>query len=274
MTLAPLPEPALEKLRSLLRKKLGIVIPATLSTRASRELQDYVETAPGGWRGVIASLEAGPGAGPTLKDLADIFTITHTYFFREPNHFDFLKDTILPGLSAANVRDIRIWSAAAASGEEAYSILLTMIDYYGAAYWSMDAGVLATDISRRALARADDGVYHDDALRHVPDELTRRWFSLEERGWRIDEKVRKEAVFRWLNLAEPFPSFQQSFHVIFCRNVMLYFDDETRAAVIEKLACALAPGGWLIIGQAEDSRPARRWLEPVGGSIYYKPPRG
>ncbi|MFM8859872.1 MAG: CheR family methyltransferase, partial [Methylocystis sp.] len=109
------------------------------------------------------------------------------------------------------------------------------------------------------------------ALKNVPKIHAQRWFKANEDGSVIiDEKLRKEATFRWLNLVDPFPSFRRPFHVIFCRNVMLYFEEEMRSAVIEKLSRSLAPGGWLIIGQAEDSRAARNWLEPVNGSIYRK----
>jgi chemotaxis protein methyltransferase CheR len=260
-----------ERLRGMLRARLGIIVPDTLNARASRELAAYVSARPGGWRGVLDAMESGHSLS-TLKDLADIFTITHTYFFREHVHFEFLRDVVLPELRAAGVRDLRLWSAAAASGEEAYSLLLTLLEFYQDDYWRLDAGVLATDISRRALLKGVEGRYSQHALRHVPATIVRRWFTAEPDGrWTISEKLRNEATFRWLNLADRMPAFRRPFQVIFCRNVMLYFDEETRRRVIEKLSQRLAPGGWLIIGQAEDSRAARNWLEPVGGSIYRKP---
>lgn len=260
-----------QRLRGLLRARLGIVVPETLNARASRELAAYTSARPGGWPGLIAALEGGP-AMSTIKDLADIFTITHTYFFREHTHFEFLRDVVLPELKSQGVRDLRLWSAAAASGEEAYSLLLTLLDFYQDDYWRLDAGVLATDISRRALMKGVEGRYSRHELRHVPGAIVDRWFVADPRGgWIVDERLRNEATFRWLNLADRLPAFRKPFQVIFCRNVMLYFDEETRRNVIERLSQRLAPGGWLIIGQAEDSRAARNWLEPVGGSIYRKP---
>lgn len=270
MSHAPSVDANFERLRGLLRSRLGIIAPETLNARASRELTTYVARQPGGWRDVFDALESGQSIA-TVKDLADIFTITHTYFFREHNHFEFLRDVALPELRGAGVRDLRIWSAAAASGEEAYSLLLTLLDFYKDEYWSLDAGVLATDISRRALMKGIEGRYSEHELRHVPSAIVRRWFTPDAEGrWTIDQRLRKEAIFRWLNLADRLPAFRKPFHVIFCRNVMLYFDEETRARVIEDLSRRLAPGGWLIVGQAEDSRAARNWLEPVGGSIYRK----
>lgn len=264
-------DPNFQRLRSLLRTRLGIVIPETLNARASRELAAYTADRPDGWSGLFSALESGHAVS-TVKDLADIFTITHTYFFREHVHFEFLRDVALPELKRQGVRDLRMWSAAAASGEEAYSLLLTLLDFYRDEYWLLDAGVLATDISRRALKKGVEGRYSRHELRHVPDPIVDRWFAPDPRGgWTVDERLRREATFRWLNLADRLPAFRKPFQVIFCRNVMLYFDEETRRGVIEKLSRRLAPGGWLIVGQAEDSRAAREWLEPVGGSIYRKP---
>lgn len=260
-----------ERLCELLRARLGIIVPETLNARASRELSAYVASQPGGWRDIFDALENGQSI-PALKDLADIFTITHTYFFREHNHFEFLRDVALPELRRAGVSDLRVWSAAAASGEEAYSLLLTLLDFYQEEYWRLDAGVLATDISRRALMKGIEGRYSEHELRHVPASIVSRWFAPDPEGrWMIDERLRKEVTFRWLNLTDHLPAFRKPFQVIFCRNVMLYFDEETRRRVIENLSRRLAPGGWLIIGQAEDSRAARDWLEPVGASIYRKP---
>lgn len=259
-----------ERLCDLLRARLGIIVPETLNARASRELAGYVARHPGGWRDIFEALEGGQSIS-ALKDLADIFTITHTYFFREHNHFEFLRDVVLPELRGAGVRDLRVWSAAAASGEEAYSLLLTLLDFYQDEYWRLDAGVLATDISRRALMKGVAGRYSPHELRHVPTAIVDRWFRLDsDERWIIDERLRKEATFRWLNLTDSLPTFRKPFQVIFCRNVMLYFDEETRSRVIENLSRRLAPGGWLFVGQAEDSRAARNWLEPVGGSIYRK----
>lgn len=262
-----------ERLRDLLNARLGVVLPETLGPRMARELQEYIQSSPGGWRGLIASIETSPASANIIRDLADICTVTHTYFFREPSHFDFVKEVAFPELASSNIRDLRIWSAASASGEEPYSILMTMLDHFGETYPSLDAGVLATDISRRALTKAAAGVYHSDALRYVPAPFTRKWFSPCEGGWAIDQRVKQEATFRWLNLVDPFPAFRAPFHIIFCRNVLLYFDEARRAAVIEKLSHCLAPGGWLIIGQAEDSKAARNWLSPVTASIYRKSQR-
>jgi chemotaxis protein methyltransferase CheR len=266
----PVSEIILERLFHLIRLRLGVIVSKNISPRNCRRLEEYIKQRPGGWVSVFSEIEANK-CSHDLIEIIDIFVVSHTYFFRENVHFDFFKDTILPTLKDSNVRELRVWSAACSSGEEAYSILLTMLDFYGNDYWFLDAGVLATDISRQGLDRGINGVYGVDSMANIPDWLRKRWFAPNgDYSAIIDPQLRAEITFRWLNLVDPFPGFRRAFHVIFCRNVMLYFDEATRSAVIKKLVQVLAPGGWLIMGQAEDSHAARQWLEPVSGTIYRK----
>jgi len=205
-----------------------------------------------------------------LNKMMDRLTTNHTYFMREPRHFEFLKDVILPNLTK-NRRDkcLRIWSAGCSTGEEAYTMVMVMKDWFGPmSDW--DYRVLATDISTRVLQEAQTGTYLQGSLENLPAMWKAKYFrKKEEQVYELSDEIRKEVIFRKLNLMEPFP-FQQPFDFIFCRNVMIYFNQTTKNELIQKFYNCLIPGGYLLIGHSEtvqrDTVPFR-YIEP---SIYQK----
>ncbi len=207
----------------------------------------------------------------TLDELVNRISTNHTSFFREPEHFAFLRQTILPSLKTAREhtggRDLRFWCAAASTGEEPYSIIITMLEYFGAEYARWDAGLLATDISARALETARAGIYPDERLRDIPEKLRKAYFTRISSGeWQVTERVRGEATLRRFNLMnESFP-FRRPFDLIFCRNVMIYFDQPTRQALVQRFARFLEPGGYLLIGHSETigrSNPDFTYVQPA-----------
>lgn len=188
-----------------------------------------------------------------LDDLVAEIVVGETYFMREPDQWKLVRETILPGVVERHGRShiVRCWSAGCATGEEAYSLAIVIEE----AGLSDRARIVATDISRPALARAREGRYTTWSLRTVNEEFADRWFRREENLFVLDEKIRRRVRFTCLNLAtEAFPSAEADIgeqDLIICRNVLIYFDRQTTARVAEKLFAALAPGGWLVCGSSD-----------------------
>jgi len=214
-------------------------------------------------------------SGHALSDLANRISTNHTFFFRESNHFSFFFEQVLPEfvrrLRAAGSPDLRVWCAGCASGEEAYTLAMLLLEFLGLEYPSWSAGVLGTDISTRALALAKAGVYPEERAELVPPVLKIRYFRPEGRGQlAVSDRVRQEVTFRRFNLMNAVFPFKKPFHVIFCRNVMMYFDAVTRAALVQRLCNATAPGGYLFIGHSETLEHGRCPYEYVMPAVYRK----
>ncbi|OCN03174.1 chemotaxis protein CheR [Clostridium sp. W14A] len=205
-----------------------------------------------------------------LHTMMNRLTTNHTYFMREPRHFEFMKEVILPKLTENRAdKCLRIWSAGCSTGEEAYTAIMVMKEWFGpCSGW--DYRILATDISTKVLDAARTGIYSADSLRNLPPGWEKRYFrKQEDQVYLLSEEVKKEVIFRSLNLMDAFP-FRQPFDLIFCRNVMIYFEQETKNKLIQKFYDSLKPGGYLLIGHSEtvqrDTVPFR-YIEP---SIYQK----
>lgn len=192
----------------------------------------------------------------TLSLVVDCISTNHTFFNREPEHLWMLRDEVLPELIAAQRRsreqDVRVWCAASSTGEEPYSLAMVLQDALGADYGSWKAGLLATDISQSALKQAETGAYPTEAVRTLPKPWQDRYFDHRPDGISVVKaSLRREVTFRRFNLMNTSFPFRNPFHAIFCRNVMIYFEDDTRRALLERMASALAPGGWFFVGHAE-----------------------
>jgi chemotaxis protein methyltransferase CheR len=210
-----------------------------------------------------------------LAHLIDAISTNHTFFFREHAHFDFLRGTAAPDL-AARARAERwarlyVWSAACSSGEEPYSIAMTLASCLPVLPWHIEA----TDISRRILAKAAAAIYPAEAMARVPAELSRahfqRGFGAQEGFYRVKPALRERVTFRHLNLLEGEAPFREPFHVIFCRNVMIYFDRPTQEELVARLVRRLVPGGYLFVGHSESLTNIRHGLRTVRPAIYQKP---
>ncbi len=210
------------------------------------------------------------GTGAALAEMIDALTTNHTSFLREPAHFEFLRTALREEFRG--VPNVRIWSAACSSGEEPYSIAFHMFDA-GRAPGSFE--IFATDISTRALAKAQRAVYPVERFDLLPPEFRKRFLLLGEGQWKGWFKVKPEILrtveFRRLNLIEPLPSMPP-FHVIFCRNVMIYFDRKTQAGLINRLAKFLEPGGYLFVGHSESLNGIDQPLTYCRPAIYRNGP--
>ncbi|MBI4874102.1 MAG: protein-glutamate O-methyltransferase CheR [Acidobacteria bacterium] len=212
--------------------------------------------------------------GEALVTLIDALTTNHTSFFREPAHFDFLRASVLPQWK--DRRSVAVWSAACSTGEEPYSIAMCLLGELGP-FASGMVRILATDISTRVLAQAKRGIYPAERFEGLPSAQFRKFWLRGERDWagwyRAKKELRALVEFRRLNLLE---SLSQAgvFPLIFCRNVMIYFDKPTQQQVVQRLGECLEPGGYLFIGHAESLNGIRHGLEYVRPAVYRKASQG
>ncbi|PTY02009.1 chemotaxis protein CheR [Verrucomicrobia bacterium LW23] len=229
-----------------------------------------------------AYLQSGH-AETECQELIDVVSTNFTSFMREPRHFTFLRETILPDWLAAHTRQagsalnppgFRAWSAACATGEETYSMAVAMSEVFRNVPhipWHVEA----SDISSRVLRWARRGIYEENRLDVVPREWVQRHFEYGVNGWaghlRVCPHLRSRVTFHHHNLLHPPYPVSGSFDVIFCRNVMIYFDTATQTELVRLLTSHLNPGGWFITGHAETLMAIDHGLERVEPSVYRKP---
>lgn len=213
-------------------------------------------------------------SGYELTLLLNSISTNLTHFFREPQHFEFLTSKVLPEIMnnkvSSTMNRLNLWSAGCSSGEEPYSVAIALreaLDNRGK--WQFK--ILATDLSTKVLATAGTGIYEGKKINGIPNELKRRYFQKGDNSWqgyfRVKKEIRETISFQRLNFKEEF-HFSELFHVIFCRNVMIYFDNPTREALVEKFFRHLAHGGYLFIGHAESLTGISYNLKYIKPSIY------
>ena len=213
-----------------------------------------------------------PQAASEMSDLINAVTTNHTAFFRERHHFDHLGREVMPRLiqeRAGRRGRIRIWSSACSSGEEAYSIAATCRDAMGSRS-DLDFRILATDIDTDILAKAEAGIYPAEQFERLPADV-RTMLKFEggagRSEMRIAEDLRRLISFKRLNLIERWP-MSGPFDVIFCRNVFIYFDTQTKASILDRFVSLLSPGGFLYLGHSESLPQPHPQLRLIGRTIY------
>ena len=211
-------------------------------------------------------------SGSANVELADAITTNHTFFMREPTHFDFFSQQVLPFLyQTVRDRDLRIWCSACSTGEEAYTLAMLVADFFSLKKETWDTKLLATDISPEALDFAKKGVYADDAFNNLPEKWRRMYFAAGAAGQHaVKEQLRANVIFRQFNLMEEAYPFRKKFHVIFCRNVMIYFDEKTIAILAKKFYNLLDMGGYLFIGHSESLDRNNTSFRYVLPAVYRK----
>ena len=236
-----------------LKRKYGIDMERKKAIVEGR-LENYVKSE--GWMNYSQYMDAVEKdiSGDLEKKLVDLLSTNHTYFMRESEHFDFMKKEILPWLKEkeSQSKDLRIWCAASSSGEEPYTIAMVLMDFFGLEHHQWDTQVLATDVSTEILKQAIKGVYTKEQISPLPEHWKRRFFRniVGTDQYKVTEELKKEVLFRKFNLMDPFP-FRRKLHVIFLRNVMIYFDDITKQRLLQKIYDSLEPGGYLFLGKTE-----------------------
>lgn len=211
-------------------------------------------------------------SGRASAQLIDRISTNHTFFMRETSHLDFFREEVLPYLrKTVTDHHIRVWSAGCSSGEEPYTLAMIMHDYVKRekVWWKKQ--ILATDIANTVLEKAIKGVYSNDAVAVLPAEWRKSYFKkYDDHHMIITDEVKKDVMFRIFNLMDRVFPFQRKFHVIFCRNVMIYFDQQTKMELVNKFYQALVPGGYLFVGHSESLDREQTDFRYVMPAVYRK----
>ena len=207
-----------------------------------------------------------------LTAMLDAISTNLTNFFRESDHFDFLASQVFPKIVKKGSKKIRIWSAGCSTGEEPYSIVITMAENLPN-FQDWDARILSTDLSTKVLDTASKGSYQAKRLSTMPAQWRREYFTVDKSSgqeiYTAKPSIRKRITFGHLNLMGNWP-MKGPFDAIFCRNVMIYFDKPTRARLIERYWDLLAPGGILFIGHSESLTGIQHKFKYVQPTVYIK----
>ena len=203
--------------------------------------------------------------GAESTDLVNILTTNHTYFMRESEHFDFMKNVALPWAKnkTMGTKDLRVWCGASSTGEEPYTLAMIINDFFGINHSGWDTRLLATDISLKVLNIASKGVYLRDDIDPLPVNWKRHYFKqISQEEFLVKDELKKEVI-------DPIP-FKKKFHIVFLRNVMIYFQDDIKYPLIERIYDHMEPGGYLFIGLTERLDRQLVKFNYVQPSIYRK----
>lgn len=264
--IVPLGDEEFERFRRFIYERAGISLAPhkrqMVSARLQRRLRDL------GLRSFTAYLErvAQPGHDLERQHLVDLLTTNETYFYREPAHFEFLREQVLPRYRG---RQFRAWSAACSSGEEVYTLAMTLAEGLGMDYWE----ILGTDISSRVLDQARRALYPLERAKHLPRDWLAKYclkgVRTQAGNLLIDPKLKSRVRWAPHNLMQPLKE-TGGFDLVLLRNVMIYFDLPTKQRVLDALSRSIAPGGYLVISHVESLQGLRTSLQLVRPSVFRK----
>lgn len=264
-----------QRISDFVKVNCGIKLPPSKKTMIEARLQKRLrELGMTDYKDYCAFVFSDAGEERELIHLVDSVTTNTTDFFREPKHFEFLFNELLPDWLArtGGRRQFSIWSAACSSGEEPYTMAMVLAEF-AQNNPSFNFSILATDISTRVLQFAKRAVYPEDKVRTVPQAFKKKYLlrsrDRSKKQVRIAPEVRRLVGFRQLNFMEPF-SFREPMDVVFCRNALIYFERPTQEMIVGKLAATLGPGGHLFIGHSESLSGMNLPLRQVAPTIYIK----
>ncbi len=266
------------RLASFIHGKLGIKVPdfkrSMVESRLRKRLaalgmKSYTE--------YCDHLFSGKGMDQEIYEFTDVITTNKTDFFREPHHFNYLLEKALPDLlrrtGSGRTRPLKAWSCACSRGDEPYTLAMVLSEY-GQKVSPFEFSILATDISTRMLATAAKGIYDEALIDPVPLNYRKKYLlKSRDRGKglvRLRPEIRNRVTFRRLNLMDSDYRLGESMDILFCRNVIIYFDKPTTEKLIDRLCRVLAPGGYLFMGHSELLDTSLYPLRPVAPTIYQK----
>lgn len=268
MQIAALKDSEFQQFKSWLHATAGINLSdakkALVAGRLSKRLKHYELSSYGDYFKLISQKDAAV----ELQMALDLLTTNETYFFREPKHFEFLSKHILP--HATPGKTFRVWSGASSSGEEPYTLAMTLAEGLPSTPWE----IVGSDISSRVLEKARSGHYAIERAHNIPQHLLSKYClkgtGTQEGTFLMDRSLRNRMQFMQINLNTALPKLGE-FDVIFLRNVMIYFDTETKRKVVARMLPMLKSGGYFIVSHSESLNGINDTLKAVSASIYRKP---
>lgn len=261
---------AYDAIRAWVHRQVGIYYPAKKEKLLTHRLQKLCHK--NGIQGGLSQLAelVQNAANHEIQVLVlNAASTNHTYFFREPTVLNFLRDKVLPHLPKSE--PLRFWSAASSSGEEAYTLAIITAEEMGLDWARKNVRILGTDISGRVLDIAEKGEYEPKRFEETSKILLKKYFKKQPNGnYQVIDELKEMVMFRRMNLqSQPYP-FEKQFHVVFCRNVLYYFDRENQQKAVNNIHKVVVPGGWLMTSVTESIRDFTTPWKPVQSGIYKK----
>jgi len=264
-----------KRLSDFIHTEVGIKLPLSKKVMVEARLQKRLRLlGKNGYRDYFEFLFSAEGLDEELVHLIDVITTNTTEFFREPRHFEIMTEQTLPMWRSQHGtgRPFRLWSAGCSTGEEPYTLCIVLSEF-ASRFAGFRFNVMATDISTRVLAMAQNGIYPEERLAKMSTELKRRYFlrskDKAKRLVRVAPEVRRIVDYRRLNFMDAF-AFPEPLDTIFCRNVMIYFDRATQERLLQKFCTQLLPGGFLFIGHSESLTGMDLPLRQHAPTVYRK----
>ncbi len=263
-----------EKLSQLIYCDFGIKMPVSKKTMLEGRLRKRLQAnGMSSFEQYCDYLFSPDGMERELVHMIDVVSTNKTDFFREEAHFSFMQEHVLPDFKEHNRGVLKVWSAAASTGEEPYTIAIT-IEEFQKDRKAFDYSIYCTDISTQVLQKGVLGIYDQQRVATVPMEIKRKYFlrskDASQGKVRVIPELRKKCTFDRLNLMDKRYNTPCEFDIIFCRNVLIYFDKQTQEEVINKLCSRLKPGGYLFLGHSESTTGIRTPLKTIKPTIYRK----
>jgi chemotaxis protein methyltransferase CheR len=265
-------EKEFKQLADYIKANYGIFLKAEKQTLLSGRLSNVLAEKNFASFGEYFDYIVADKTGDAVVTLIDKITTNHTFFMREVDHFNLFKEKVLPQLAInSKSKDMRIWSAGCSSGEEPYTLAMIIDEFFGRDKKWWDTKILATDISSQVLDIALEGVYTNERIATIPASWKINYFQkLEKEKSVLIPKIRNEVIYRKFNLMDKAFPFKKKFHVIFCRNVMIYFDNKTKMDLVKKFYDLTEPGGYLFIGHSESLNRNETEYKYILPAVYRK----
>ncbi|MDR0272188.1 MAG: protein-glutamate O-methyltransferase CheR [Clostridiales bacterium] len=261
-----------ERIRQYIKMKMGISLSDEKKTLVHSRLRSTIQELGMSSFSEYFDYIMSEKSGDAMTHFMNKITTNHTFFMRETDHFDYFRDTVLPYIEEAykSQKDVRLWCCASSSGEEPVTLQILMQEYFKKSPgWNTQ--MIASDISAQVLDKAVLGRYVTEAIEALPKAWQAEYFTRHDTQFsQVKDTVLKQILYRRINLIEPFP-FKKKMQVIFCRNVMIYFDNETRDGVVKRFYDLTEPGGYLFIGHSESISSSGTGFEYVKPAVYRKP---